>query len=159
MIYLNVEELGWWPYVESWIQRKVASGVDAVRIYELCCRSVMCLLFLQFSTQKLGIGLAQVLLRELRKLLQRYVDAAALVRRTKCKEVVPIDHLNSVITFTKLFDSLATAENGVHPSEGDNYIPMIETWFLFCLTWSIGASVDEEGRKVFDIFIRDYDSR
>jgi hypothetical protein len=30
MIYLNVEDLGWWPYVQSWLQRKQAGGADPV---------------------------------------------------------------------------------------------------------------------------------
>lgn len=33
MIYLNVEDLGWWPYAESWLQRKVAAKVDPVSCY------------------------------------------------------------------------------------------------------------------------------
>jgi hypothetical protein len=30
MIYLNVEDLGWWPYVQSWLQKKQAGGADPV---------------------------------------------------------------------------------------------------------------------------------
>jgi dynein heavy chain len=30
MIYLNVEDLQWWPYAESWLQRKAAAGSDQV---------------------------------------------------------------------------------------------------------------------------------
>lgn len=26
----------------------------------------------------------------------------------------------------------------------------LEKWFTFALTWSIGASVNEEGRNIFD---------
>ncbi|KAJ7527535.1 hypothetical protein O6H91_16G059900 [Diphasiastrum complanatum] len=129
MIYLNVEDLGWWPYAESWLKHKAAAGAD------------------------------QVLLGTLRKLLIQYVDAATLFRRHKCKETVPIDLLNGFVTLCKLFDSLATPENGVSPQQGESYVSMIETWFLFVLIWSIGASVDEEGRKMFDLFLRELDPR
>jgi hypothetical protein len=63
------------------------------------------------------------------------------------------------MTLSKLFDLLAVRENGVHPGEGEFFIPMIDTWFLFCLIWSVGASVDEAGRNTFDIWLRDQDPR
>ncbi|CAM6114547.1 unnamed protein product [Calypogeia fissa] len=129
MIFYNVEDLGWWPYAETWLQRKVAAAVDPVMIATL------------------------------RRLLERYVDPATKCRQTKCKETVPIDVLNSVVTLCTLVDALITPENGINPADGEQYIMFIETWFLFCLTWSIGASVDEEGRTFFDMFIRDFDPR
>ena len=72
---------------------------------------------------------------------------------------MPTDTLSCIITLCTLFDALATVENGVSPQEGDAYIPMIENWFLFALIWSIGASLDEEGRTKFDIFLREMDPR
>ncbi|BFI30788.1 dynein axonemal heavy chain [Marchantia polymorpha subsp. ruderalis] len=129
MIYLNVEDLGWWPYAESWLQRKVAAKVDPV------------------------------LVATYRRLFERYVDAATKCRLTKCKETVPIDVLNSVVTLCVLIDALIIPENGVSSADGEQYVVFVETWFLFCLTWSIGASVDEEGRSNFDMFMRDFDPR
>ena len=32
---------------------------------------------------------------------------------------------------------------------------MIELWFQFCMIWSVCASVDEEGRKKVDNYIRE----
>jgi dynein heavy chain len=95
----------------------------------------------------------------LRRLLERYVDPATKCRQTKCKETVPIEVLNSVMSLCTLVDALITPENGINPADGEHYIVFIETWFLFCLTWSIGASVDEDGRTLFDMFIRDFDPR
>ncbi|EFJ08553.1 hypothetical protein SELMODRAFT_185288 [Selaginella moellendorffii] len=129
MIYLNVEDLGWWPFAESWLQRKVAAGAD------------------------------QILIKTVRSLLEKYIDSGNAFRKKKCRETVAIDNLNGVASFCKLFDALATFENGVSKHEGDQYVPMIENWFLFSIIWSIGASVDEEGRKAFDMYIRDSDPR
>ena len=39
--------------------------------------------------------------------------------------------------------------------DNDNYARMIELWFQFCLMWSICASVDEDGRKKVDNYIRE----
>ncbi len=36
---------------------------------------------------------------------------------------------------------------------------MLELWFLFCLIWSVGASVDENSRKKMDTFIRELEGQ
>ncbi|CAK9199554.1 unnamed protein product [Sphagnum troendelagicum] len=128
MIFLTLEDLGWWPYAESWIERRTAAGTHPV------------------------------ILDNIRKLLEKYIDSSTKIRH-KCTETIPIEVLNSVMTLSKLFDLLAVRENGVHPGEGEQFVPMIETWFLFCLIWSVGASVDEAGRNTFDMWLRDQDPR
>ena len=47
----------------------------------------------------------------------------------------------------------------VNPDDVDSYHRMLELWFLFCLIWSIGASVDEESRKKMDTFIRELEGQ
>ena len=44
-------------------------------------------------------------------------------------------------------------------SDDDSYQRMLELWFLFCLIWSIGASVDEDSRKKMDTFIRELEGQ
>lgn len=99
-----------------------------------------------------------MVLDQIRKLLVQYMDAATEVRYT-CVETISIEVLNSLMTLSKLFDLLAVRENGVHPSEGEHFVPTIQSWFLFCLIWSVGASVDEPGRNTFDVWLRDQDPR
>lgn len=69
------------------------------------------------------------------------------------------DRLSCVRTFTRLFDALATPDNGVGaPHSADGSLDMgdvlVELWFLFCLVWGLGGTLDEEGRKKFDAFMR-----
>ena len=37
----------------------------------------------------------------------------------------------------------------------ENFYPLLEKWFCFTLIWSIGASVNEEGRNQFDFAMRE----
>jgi dynein heavy chain len=66
-----------------------------------------------------------------------------------------VDRLSGVRTFTRLYDTLATPENGVGLEEGPEAgTTMVELWFLFCLMWGVGGSLDEAGRKELDVFMR-----
>jgi len=37
----------------------------------------------------------------------------------------------------------------------DNYVSLLEKWFIFCMVWSFGGTLDEIGRKTFDSVMRD----
>jgi len=130
MIYLNVEDLGWWPMIKSWLaDAKGNKQSDPV----LCDTITKC--------------------------FEKFMQPCLDFRRRECRELVPTPPLQSVLGTCNLFDSLATAENGCAPIEGENYVPMIELFFIFSLIWSLGATVDEEGRKKFDMFLRELDGR
>lgn len=43
----------------------------------------------------------------------------------------------------------------VNSSDTENLARMVELWFVFSLIWSICASVDEDGRKKIDNFLRE----
>ena len=125
MIYMNTEDLGWMPFVTSWLQRKQ-------------------------DTQ---------LVEVLRRMVDKYVGATLEFKRLNCREEVPVDQLSSVRYTCMLFDALATAENGCDPSEGDARVPLLEMWFLYSLIWAMGGTVDEAGRKAFDMHLRELDAR
>ncbi|KAL3846382.1 hypothetical protein ACJMK2_017380 [Sinanodonta woodiana] len=95
------------------------------------------------------------LVEELRRLFDKFLVRILEFKRINCQELIPIAELNGVTSLCKLFDSLATQENGVDPSDQENYVRMVELWFQFCMIWSICCSVDEEGRKKIDAHIRE----
>lgn len=43
----------------------------------------------------------------------------------------------------------------MNPADGENYISMVELTFVFSMIWSVCASVDEEGRKKIDSYLRE----
>ena len=71
--------------------------------------------------------------------------------------MIRIHELNGIISFTRLFDTFSslteiqTQSNEDEPFSGR----LIEMYFVFCLIWSVGASVDDEGRKKIDIIFRE----
>ena len=50
---------------------------------------------------------------------------------------------------------LATKENGIDVNDKDSIEEMAKLWFLFCMIWSVCASVDEPGRLKINAFIRE----
>eukprot|EP00798_Chlamydomonas_sp_ICE-L_P021926 gene21926-28972_t len=125
MIYLNVEDLGWRPFMTSWMALKKDP----------------------------------IMIDVLNKLIDKYLEVVLEHKRLHCKELVPMDRLSCVRSFTRLFDAFALPENGVTKDEGEHYPLLIEMWFQFCMIWGIGGTLDEDGRKKFDALLREMDTR
>lgn len=43
----------------------------------------------------------------------------------------------------------------MNPADSENYVSMVELTFVFSMIWSVCASVDEEGRKKIDSYLRE----
>ncbi|XP_046574741.1 LOW QUALITY PROTEIN: dynein axonemal heavy chain 2-like [Haliotis rubra] len=121
MVYADYKDLGWQPFVESWLKKKQDKA----------------------------------LIEELRRLFDKFVVKILDFKKANCKELIAIAELNGVSSLCKLFDSLATQENGVDSSDTENFVRMVELWFQFCMIWSICCSIDEDGRKKIDNYIRE----
>ncbi|XP_077326811.1 dynein axonemal heavy chain 2 [Lithobates pipiens] len=91
----------------------------------------------------------------LQRMFDKYVGRILEYKHQNCKDLVSQEETSGVISLCKLYESLATPENGVNPADQDNYSRMVELWFLFCLVWSVCASVDEDGRKKIDNYLRE----
>uniref|UniRef100_A0A8C2ZK56 Dynein axonemal heavy chain 2 n=1 Tax=Cyclopterus lumpus TaxID=8103 RepID=A0A8C2ZK56_CYCLU len=91
----------------------------------------------------------------LKHLFEKYIASTLNFKKSNCKEQIPITELNGVTSLCRLYDALATPSNGVNTSDTVNLGTMVELWFIFSLIWSICASVDEDGRKRIDNFIRE----
>lgn len=123
MIYLNVEDLGWRPYITSWLAAKNDPALSKL----------------------------------LWVLIEKYLHTTLERKRLHCIDLVPVDMLSSVRAMTSIFDAFATLENGVSP--GEHYTAMVELWLVFSVVWGIGGSLREDGRKKFDVTIRELESR
>ena len=94
---------------------------------------------------------------ELSNCVTKYLEPVLKYKSINCKELVPIHELNGIMSLTKLFDS-CWYDNEIQLQMNENEMTagrLIEMWFIFCLIWSVGASVDDEGRKKIDIIFRE----
>eukprot|EP00741_Cyanophora_paradoxa_P024938 tig00000056_g24072.t1 len=126
MVYLDANDLGWWPFVESWLAKR--EDRDSVE--------------------------------PLKRMFDKYVQRVFDLKKKDCTELIPITDMNAVQSLCALFDALATKENGLDfHADPEGYPRMIEMWFVFSLIWSVGAAVDEPGRKRLDMFLREIDAQ
>ena len=100
--------------------------------------------------------------KRLSALFDKFVDRTVEFIRQYCVELVTCTPINKTITLCVLLEALLIKPNpvfGIEPGEGDDYQKAINRWFLFCLMWSLGAAVDEAGRKKMDNFIREIEGQ
>ncbi|KAG7496340.1 dynein heavy chain 2, axonemal [Solea senegalensis] len=122
MVYNDYSDLGWKPFVQSWLDKRHKAEVD-----------------------------------HLKHLFEKYMASTLNFKKNNCKEPIPVTELNGVTSLCRLYDSLATSSNGVNISDTEDMGRMVELWFIFSLIWSVCASVDEDGRKKMDKFLREMD--
>ncbi|XP_071375886.1 dynein axonemal heavy chain 2, partial [Centroberyx affinis] len=90
----------------------------------------------------------------LKRLFEKYTEKTLAFKKSSCKELVPVTELSGVASLCRLYDSLATS-SGVNPADAEHHGRLVELWFIFSLIWSVCASVDEDGRKKMDNFLRE----
>ena len=129
MIYFDVLDMGWQPNFDTWIQKKRESG-DSGKI------------------------LADTYIR----LFEKYVTPLLLFKQLNCKDTVFVADQQQVICLMSLVDTVTIKENGVDEEDEENYARMVETWFVYSVVWSIGATVDEDSRKKMDQAVREIDA-
>uniref|UniRef100_F7E952 Dynein axonemal heavy chain 2 n=1 Tax=Callithrix jacchus TaxID=9483 RepID=F7E952_CALJA len=120
MVYTDYVDLGWKPYVQSWLKKRPKAEVDT-----------------------------------LQRMFEKFINKMLAFKRDNCKELVPLPEYSGIISLCKLYSALATPENGVNPADSENYVTMVEMTFVFSMIWSVCASVDEEGRKKIDSYLRE----
>lgn len=92
------------------------------------------------------------------ELFNKYVPKVLKVKKTSCKELVSTSETASVINLCKLFDALCKNLKKADDEEPEAFMLYLEKWFVFCLIWSIGASVEEQSRREIDYILRDIES-
>ncbi|KAM4844901.1 dynein axonemal heavy chain 2 isoform 2-T2 [Thomomys bottae] len=120
MVYTDYVDLGWKPYVQSWLDKRPKAEVEP-----------------------------------LQRMFDKLINRILAFKKDNCIELVPIPEYSGIISLCKLYSVLATPENGVNPADIDNYSTMVEMTFVFSMIWSVCGSVDEDGRKKIDSYLRE----
>lgn len=127
MVYVQPSLLGWRPLVQSWLQTLPGNAISEER---------------QQQILHLFDWLVPPLLRTV---------------TAHCSMPQPMLEANLVESLIRLYDSLLDKLKDPQVVErmNENRITVwLESFFLFSLVWSLGASVNEEGRRKFDVHLR-----
>jgi dynein heavy chain len=102
MIYIDASEMGWAPYVTSWLQRMFGEDEDVYNFHKA--------LF-----------------------FEKYVDKIMTYKEINCKEPVPLEPINGIVSLCTMYEALHTKENGLDKeTNASGYFAIAEKWFVFC---------------------------
>ena len=126
MVYMTVEEMGWRPYVQTWISEKYSKG-----------------------------DLLSAELREyLWYLFDHTVDVGLEKIRNGLKEPIKTYNLQQVKGLCAFLESFILYEKGFKGEDKDKK-KHLDAIFAFSYTWGLGASLDMKGKDIFDTIVRD----
>ncbi|KAL6759980.1 dynein heavy chain 6 [Haematococcus lacustris] len=125
MVYVEPSQTGWRPLHTSWTACLPAATVSVA------------------SREKLDA------------LFSWLVDPCIAFVRKNCREVVPTSDISLPVSLMHMLDSLMDEfrepKLSLAPKE---VVKVLESCFVFSLIWSIGASIDNDGRRLFNDFLR-----
>ncbi|VEL06990.1 unnamed protein product [Protopolystoma xenopodis] len=126
MVYLEPGGLGLQPFIDCWVSRLP----DAIYGYR----------------EKLNL------------LFATYLEESINFIRTETKEVIPTTDGQLCFNFLRLMDCFFKPFTPTEQFVPDDIVvkigEAIESWFLFTLIWSVGATCNNEGRRKFDMYLR-----
>lgn len=126
MVYLTEHDLGWEPYVKSWIADRYNDGVL----------------------------LSQELREHLWNLFSYTVNIGLDKIRAGLKEPIKTTNLQQVKGLCAFLESLITVEKGFKGDDKTKKKDL-ECLFAFSYAWGMGASLDTKGKDIFDTIVRD----
>lgn len=104
MVYNDYTDLGWTPYVQSWLDKRHKVPQSSSREWDQKCSVVLftliCLLW-------------QAEVEHLKQMFDKFIEKVINFKKANCKELVTITELNGVMSLCRLYDAMATADNGV----------------------------------------------
>lgn len=130
VVYMTQSDLGWLPYVRSWIQ-KIVPPLE-------CGSWVSARLILLF---------------------EKAFTKGVKFQRKFCKEPVETVDIQLAVSLCSLFESIFTVGNGIKMNTPQSELTfLLDKLFFFCYVWSVGASCcstyweifNDNTREIFD---------
>jgi dynein heavy chain len=126
MVYLTPEELGWKPYVKTWIATFFTDDyVMSAKMKDFL-----------WST------------------FDATIDIALEFIRQNCKEAIRTTDLQQVVSVCNFLEGFIDTKAGFKGSDEEK-IPLLNCLFAWSYTWGIGGSLDQAGKDRFDSIVRD----
>ncbi|XP_073391166.1 uncharacterized protein [Physcomitrium patens] len=135
MVYVPPEELGWRPFVRSWLQR---------------------------FPRELALHMPKQVADYIYMLCDTWIDKGLKFLRTKCQENIPSMDINIVTSLCCLMQALLQPSRGVNVNlsilkEGEldeTVMANLSRIFGWACIWSIGGNIDHKSIEGFDVFFR-----
>jgi dynein heavy chain len=124
VVYMTPSDLGWMPYVQSWVKRALPPQAPV------------------------WVG------EHLIQLFDAVLHKGIAFQRKHGKEPVETVDVQLIISMCALFQSLFTSENGVsfEGPGAQNLKPLIEKLFFFSFVWTVGGACTDAFWRPFDDF-------
>lgn len=102
------------------------------------------------------------------QLLEWFVDPCVDFTKRHCREMCPTAPINQAQSLLKMYECLldefklvpgtrASTIGGIAiftPPTGDDINMWVQSLFVQSLIWSVGGTIDNEGRNKFNLFVR-----
>lgn len=126
MVYVDPNDLGFMPFVRTWLRNLVKAGKLKQEITDYIC-----------------------------DLFDRYVDAGLKFITKKCTEAIPQVNIAKVQTLCKLLEVMLTFKGAPNLNlDAQKLNPLLCTVFVFCYVWGVGGNIIEANWDAFDNFVR-----
>jgi len=94
-----------------------------------------------------------------KELFEKWLPKVLRYKLISLKEPVEQPDFVAVKNLCNLYDSLEKQEPSYSKEKlGGDYASVVEKFFVYCLIWSVGATLDEDGRKKMSTCLADIDS-
>eukprot|EP00981_Chlorochromonas_danica_P004175 scaffold838_cov160-Ochromonas_danica.AAC.12 len=128
MIYIDASELGWRTYTESWLTARFRGDEENTNLH--------------------------------RDLFEKYLPKLLKFKERNCNEPVKVSDFSCVMNLCTLYEAICLVETASLKKEvlGADYAAVVEKIFIFALTWTVGAAVDEPSRKKISTCLADIEA-
>mmetsp|Transcript_20676 Transcript_20676/g.31602 ORF Transcript_20676/g.31602 Transcript_20676/m.31602 type:complete len:1097 (+) Transcript_20676:1528-4818(+) len=126
MVYLTAEEMGWRPFVKTWIK----TFFKDENLFPEVCREHIQMLF------------------------EATIDVGLEFMRTHCTEPIKTTDLQQVTSICNFFEFFIDYDKGFKGSD-DEKKKLVDCLFAWCYAWGIGGSLEQASKDKFDQVVRD----
>ncbi|XP_034941913.1 dynein heavy chain 6, axonemal [Chelonus insularis] len=125
MVYVDPLELGWMPYVKSWLS-KLQNKLPDVVIYNTIL-----------------------------ELFEKYIEDGLVFLKKNCQHVIAQVDMGKVNMVCTLLESILLESEVINKTTDNLRLTTIVTQsFVFSYLWGIGGNVTDGSRKTFELFVR-----